>query len=304
MPPQPQPPSPQAAFFLGAPATKLMAMGSVAAYLIIHHRHAQSVLELNTDRAGDFYRFVSSKITFGTTSELVVGLSLLVFLLARLEREMGTRHCLTMLTAVNLLSIVEEWLLMDILAVDYRYLGPYPLLGAGFWYFHRYQPRLHPHFISILGLSFSEKAFYYLWFLQLAIRDTGTRLATIEGILAAMLYQTLLSDFAVPDRIVSLVYTTIGQRLLDDPPRILVPDLGGGHRPARGSGLATHPVFGQQRPDGAPRQVAEAQQRPVEPDAAAVEQLMLMGFEENAVREALRLANNNVERAADRLLTA
>jgi len=38
-------------------------------------------------------------------------------------------------------------------------------------------------------------------------------------------------------------------------------------------------------------------------DPAAIEQLLLMGFDQQQVVEALQYSNNNVNRAADRLLT-
>ena len=73
--------------------------------------------------------------------------------------------------------------------------------------------------------------------------------------------------------------------------------------PSGGAAAAVHPVFGQVAPSVLPHQVAQSQRNPVAPDAQAVEQLMAMGFGRDQVVAALQFANNDVARAADRLLT-
>jgi len=51
------------------------------------------------------------------------------------------------------------------------------------------------------------------------------------------------------------------------------------------------------------QQEQAAQPPPPPPDPAAVEQLVMMGFDRAQVVQALQSCNNDVQRAADRLLT-
>ena len=122
--------------------------------------------------------------------------------------------------------------------------------------------------------------------------------------LATSLDQTL----DVPD-VIAKPLISIGTHISEPPPRVLAagraPRGGGG---GGGGGGARH----NNNPLGvaaAAAAAAAAAQRPAvarppaPPDPGAIEQLTAMGFERQRVLDALRATNNNVERAADRLLT-
>eukprot|EP00542_Grammatophora_oceanica_P020025 CAMPEP_0194026984 /NCGR_PEP_ID=MMETSP0009_2-20130614/1223_1 /TAXON_ID=210454 /ORGANISM="Grammatophora oceanica, Strain CCMP 410" /LENGTH=105 /DNA_ID=CAMNT_0038665897 /DNA_START=315 /DNA_END=635 /DNA_ORIENTATION=- len=101
---------------------------------------------------------------------------------------------------------------------------------------------------------------------------------------------------------------SFGERfLVDAPPGVMAPRPGGGGRGAA-AGRAGPRQRQQQQQQAVPRaQPQQQQQQRYEafppPPEASVEQLTNMGFEREAVLRALRESHNNLERAADRLLT-
>jgi hypothetical protein len=335
--------------FDGAPATKLLAAVTLLSYMIIHSKHAHDLMAFDSNKllssstygsnSSNTYRYWTSKLTFGTMGELVTGGLLFAFLARKMEREMGSRKFLVFYVLMTAASIAMEvllvhtgldlLLLLDQKAWQFKYAGPYAFTGALFFLFHKYTPRLHPRFFGVAGFYFSEKSFYYLWFLQVVTAARWSSVvATATGAMAAAVYTnstvaawSKLVD--VPDSVAALS-SKLGERvLLQEPPRMLVSSgaggaaRGGGGAGAGGAGRAgaapaPHPIFGQ-----APRmhqqmlpavhqrnnQQPQPQLPPPPPDEAAIEQLVLMGFPRASVIEALQFANNDVNRAADRLLT-
>jgi len=311
-------------WFVGAPLSKLFVILTAASYLVAHTRKTLSLLAMDSNRIRkhfEFYRYWTSKLTFANVGELIVGGLLLTFLLRKFEREMGSRKFLLFCLFCNIMTIGMEMILIQTeIMVSLQYAGPYPLLGALFCLFHRYTPRLYPRFFGVLGFTFSEKTFYYLWFIQVILSGGySTITPTAIGILAALFYDSvsILHKLDVPDIVVRYA-AGLGERVSEGPPRILV--AGRAPRAApRGGGVApqqrppVHPIFGQQQQQQHGGAAAAAavrpsvrnnvvQQRPP-PDPAAIEQLVNMGFPRPQVEEALRNSNNDVNRAADRLLS-
>ena len=108
---------------------------------------------------------------------------------------------------------LETFLVPFCLSHNYNllYTGPYALIGAVFYLFHRYSARITPTFFSILGFNFSIKLFHYIWFLQVAgSAGTSSALIIAIGWTAALLYHKLpilQSIFDAPDSIAKVVET-------------------------------------------------------------------------------------------------
>jgi hypothetical protein len=202
--------------------------------------------------------------------------------------------------------MILELIITSTIIYSLQYMGPYAFLGTLFWLFHRYQPRWYPRFISVLGFSLSEKSFYYLWFLQVAGNSRGSIVEVTIGILCGIIYTTALHSIVdVPDS-VAKPFAAIGERLGETPMPILVPfqnqQQQQHQRQQVGPRQPVHPVFGREAPPGTAQQIRARQRRPPEPDQAAVEQLQMMGFDLPQIREALQFCDNDIQRAADRLL--
>ena len=223
-----------------------------------------------------------------------MGLLVYINFSRRWEREMGTRKYVVWLIMVSLLATLLQIFVAQLLFVEkgFKYSGPYPTMGALVFLFHIYSPRLYPRFFGIFGIHYSEKSMTYAFAAQVILyRGSTSVIACASGMAAASLIHnvSMLKTMDVPDAVASTVSTIFG-RFMDDPPMAVIP-----------RGAAEMP------PMMAPRRVipppAAAPAPPPPPPEAAIEQLTSMGFERDDVLRALRASHNNVERAADRLLS-
>jgi hypothetical protein len=328
----------QYSYFVGAPLTKLIVVSTLIMYLTANARELNAIMRMNAARIrdrGEIYRYLSSKVTFLTNGEFFVGITLLLFLLRKFEREMGSRKMILFCILVMTGTIALEAVFVHspaLLTFNYQYSGPYALIGALFSLFHQYTPRLYPSFFSILGVKFSEKVFYYLWFLAVAGgAGWNSVLAVMIGWMVALLYRIdVFKNMDVPEPLAAIL-SDIGSRISEAPPHILVTAAarggaggggaaaaaaaGGARRQPRPGGAAAAVAggmpsligggFGQAPPPGPNVRpaAAAAQRSPPTADPAAIEQLVMMGFSRPQVIEALQWSNNDVQRAADRLLT-
>lgn len=232
--------------------------------------------------------------------------------------QMGSRRfgsflyfkCLPIATMIQLALII----MLDMTAVPF--CGPYPYLGAMLILYHLYTPRLHPKFFSILGFDFSEKAFVYAFAFQVIYSGgwVGTVFPSVAGMIAGYfcIRKTILELEYVPTFVFSFAsnYLTF---FADDNvnqlyvtravARNLTP-----HHP-HDVGINRNDNNTRQRPNLQEQHLAAArfarQQPPPPPPPSeeAIEQLTIMGFDREAVINALRATDNNVEAAANRLLT-
>ena len=223
---------------------------------------------------------------------------------------------MTGMTVIStLLIIMASELLFD---NGLQFSGPYPAIGALFGLFHRFAPRLHPRFCGVLGFHFSEKSITYLFAAQImAYRGLASLIPSLCGFFAGWLMSVPpASKLDVPNFVASMV-AAIGDRFIDDPPPPIVPRL---QRGAAGSGVVIPPTMGRAN---IPTAMAEGPTGPLQgagggaggdgweqvlpppppPSDDVVNQLTSMGFERDDVLRALRASHNNVERAADRLLS-
>jgi hypothetical protein len=224
---------------------------------------------------------------------------------------MGSRKFFAFLFYVNLLEILFEWVVGHVLlgSNDVHYTGPYPTLGAVVWLYHIVTPRLHPNLFGILGFHFSEKTLGYAVAAQVMYSGGwNTLLPSISGmVVSAIMIRGWLIPFdywTVPEPLAK-VGIAISERFHEDPPIIVAPRRPGGG--VQRVVVPTHPLFHNMPPQQPPaplfpRTVVPPAVVPPPPEAV-VEQLTAMGFDRARVLEALRQSQNNVERAADRLLS-
>jgi hypothetical protein len=225
-----------------------------------------------------------------------MGMLVLINFSRRYEREMGTRKYCFWLSAVAVISMAFQLFIAQVFLVDngLKYSGPYPTIGALVLLFHLYTPRLHPRFFGVLGIHFSEKTMAYAFCAQILLNQGYSSIvASATGMAASFLVTKVMasqkSALEFPDVLVSTA-TKLLNRFVDDPPAPIIA-VAPMRTPRRGVPLPAAAV-------PAPRPAA-----PEPPPEAAVEQLTSMGFGREAVLRALRTSQNNIERAADMLLT-
>ena len=315
MPPRPPPPPVTASgtqsFFVGAPLTKLTGIIAVVTYFSARNsNHGTMLPRLAMDSVrvyekGEVHRYFTAPLTFGTPAELIPVGMLLVYSLRQVEREMSTRKAALFVLYVHGFAMACQALMIPYLLYggqyshNLRYTGPYALLGALGYLYHVKTPRITTAFVRILGFSFSDKVFQYAWFAYAAgaggSGSFSSALLFVVGAVAAYVYDRLpcLSTADIPDVVASWVSTAVGMRFwANGPPRTIVPGRGG-----VGRGGLPPPPLARAVPVAAvpPPQAVTA-------DPAAIEQLTMMGFPRPRVVEALQATNNDVQRAADRLL--
>mmetsp|Transcript_5010 Transcript_5010/g.14377 ORF Transcript_5010/g.14377 Transcript_5010/m.14377 type:complete len:255 (-) Transcript_5010:351-1115(-) len=252
---------------------------------------------------------------------------------------MGSRKFGTFVFFTSSLSVLFQIISCQILhdgGARYH-SGPYPLLGALLFLYNRYTPRLHPRFFGALGFDFSEKAITYFFALQAII--SGGMASLVPAVCGAVggyicsapvfpLHKVEMPDFVYG------IFGTVGGALADEGHRPivmsrrhagavgggrggvarggvpgsgganrrqqqrLVPDAGGFDGPGMGMGMA-----GMGGGTAAPPAQFEAPPPPPPPSEEAIAQLTGMGFDREAVIQALRRSDNNVEVAANHLLS-
>lgn len=293
------------AWFTGAPTSKILLFATVAFHLYAQNTKIERVFHFDSlSMAGgkDLYRYLSSKVIFQTSGDLVVGIAFLFRFLRKYEREMGSRKFLCFYALQSVLSLAQECALLQLLSTrnlildlpnptQWKYAGPYALVGSLFILFHTYTPRVYPRIASILGFHFSEKSFYYIWFFYFAASNGwNTLIPTATGMASAVAYVNIpfLSGLSVPTSIVSTFQPFLRRIGIVEQEQV---------RPHVQAPRNPPPP---RRPDRRPEAPVAI---PVpEPDPEAVEQLTNMGFPRQQVMEALRQSHNNVDHAVHRLL--
>jgi hypothetical protein len=280
------------AWFLGAPWTKLSCLVFILVQVLQQQHTLPAFLQI---------------LQFDSTGDFVVGLAFLAMQLRRLERELGSRQMGEFFLLLILLpSILQIVIFPVLLALDndddsHKVQLSVLLIASTTYWYTLYTPRLHPNFISFGGIRFSEKALTQLWGLYLmghsASTNTNNSMVNIaSGILTSALYFGFAHQLEiVPNAVMNKIpWDALGSLfLLDPPPKLYAPLL------MMGQQQQPPP---QQRPTAPPRPAREAAVAAVPPPQEAIDQLTAMGFDEDRVRQALQQSNNNVERAADRLL--
>lgn len=300
--------NPRAVWFLGAPVSKAIAISTVAMFVLAEVWDLHDALIFDTTKMFDnaeVYRILVYNLTFASIGELVFGLAALCPLMRRFEREMGSHKFGTFLFCTTVLSTFFELVFFQIFFDTERYSGPYPQLGALLFLYHKYTPRMHPKFFGVLGYDFSEKALTYGLCAQ-AILSGGlsTAVPAFLGAVSAHLWLHC-GDIGLPGFMYAAA-ESLGFLFMDESPAIMMSrsiqrgTAGGGreNRPARQA------AGGGPELDGGAAPVVQAPQAPPPPSEEAITQLTSMGFDRVAVVRALGQTDNNVEAAANRLLTS
>jgi membrane associated rhomboid family serine protease len=296
----------QAAWFAGAPVSRFIAVMLVVSHLVIYSRGPKALQKISSSTTGDdfqWYKLITSKLLFRTTAETVTATITLSLLTRRFEREMGSPKFFAILILTNIITIVlESTALLVFDRQEVLYSGPYPWIGACLALFYRFSPRMYPRFISILGLNFSEKAITYAFSLYVA--GNGGLTTIIPTALGAMsiFVLTPLLDHKTPSVLAKLYPGVIFSVLSDPPPRIYAPLMLAQMQGRRGGG-AMRGMEGAAAPRPTPRRPVAPPTPPAPPPEEAVEQLTAMGFGRQEVVQALQATSNNVERAANILLS-
>lgn len=305
----------QPGLFQGAPLTKFMCLSTVAFFFILNDNTDLIALNLKEVlQNNEYYRLVMYPLTFASLGEIIFGLASFIPLSKRFEREFGSEAyvkflCKAFTTATALQCIFQN---------EKFATGLYPLLGVLMYLYTRYTPRLYPKFASVLGFDFSEKAMTYLLALQIMANQGINSIIPFmsgyaSGILCMSKYSPLSKvDFPVPNFILNFglaVGKAIGLEDLSHAPSYIASS--GTRRSvqefqrAGGFGNVRNRPHLPQVP-GAPPVPPEYEPMPMaeEPSEEAIATLTAMGFERDAVVLALRRSDNNVEHAANRLLTS
>ena len=309
-------------WFAGAPLTRVIACGTALLYALFETNHVHPDLSLDYDRLiadGELYRLFTCNLTFATVGELVMGMILLVPLMRRYERELGTAKFGTMLVFTNAGATFLELCLAALFPPPDgggggRHSGPYPTIGAMLYLFHVYAPRLHPKFFGLAGLHFSEKSLTYGLAAQVVLLQGGWAGGALRPVLGGAIAGGLYITSVLPFGKLLLPESLFGWLDSDVPQTVTARRGGGGRGAARGAGGAggarrqrVAPNFGGAAGGGggAAAAMAAAQQPPPPPPPSeeAIAQLTAMGFDRQAVVRALGQTDNNVEAAANRLLS-
>ena len=234
---------------------------------------------------------------------------------------MGTQKFASFLfLKVFILSTLLQCILL-VLSNGYLSPGPYPYVGAMLYLYTSFTPRLYPNFVRFLGWEFSEKAITYFFTLQLIIHDGWSSIVpAICGYLSGTVATSPSTPFGNYDprfpqfiyRISDKIGQMIGLSELLAPPPTIVRGMRG--RQVRGRGymggsrtsqrLVPGAALGTPRPSAhLPPQYEQLPQAPP-PSEEAINQLTMMGFEREAVIRALNATDNNLEAAANRLLSS
>lgn len=296
-------------FFMGAPLSKSISVFVVAFFVFgeiigLHQDHSNRLDWERILNDGELWRLVTCQLTFETIGVLLFGLAVLCPMLRRFEREMGSRRFGSFVVFSSTISTLLELVMAQMLPHSFfRASGPYGLLGGLLYLYHGYTPRLHPKFFGMLGFDFSEKAVQYALVFQLLYADGWSAVVPFScGTAGAFLCTTpplrLLERYELPNFLYSLARTLSGPFVETPPTPMRQPN------PFLNSNGARQQQRQALRP--AAMRPPPTPQFPVTPPASEemIESLTSMGFERDAVIRTLQQCDNNVEVAANRLLSA
>jgi len=286
--------------------------------------------------AGDYKRCFTSFATFDNYSQLAVGM-VMIFMCRVFERHFGSRKFGAL--------VFFSWILATLLSVGVAVLndstgllgsyspsnGPYFIIFALLFLFHKSIPTLTPSQYSFLGMGISEKTWTYLLGAQLAL-NAGVRSAVpaLVGILIGLIYQSNqlgIQGWRLPgaaEKVVSLVFfflpapagVTVNARSSPS----ISPSTSSGRVTRSSASAERMATMAAEEPEGNPRDgrvrqpswteatqarlhdyggLGEAIQPPTE---AQIKTITDLGFDRTAAIHALEQCDNNVEQAANFIL--
>ncbi|KAL1220135.1 Rhomboid-like protein 18 [Cardamine amara subsp. amara] len=277
--------------FNNAPVTKAFVIASALFTVFFGIRSGSSKLGLTYQDIFEKFRIwklIISTFAFSSTPELFSGLYLLYYFRV-FERQIGSNKYSVFILFSGFVSVILEAILLSLFKDPTANLltsGPYALVFASFVPFYLDIPVTKR--FGVFGVNFSDKSFIYLAGVQLLLSSWKRSIFTgICGIIAGSLYR--LNIFRIrkaklPEFMASLFS------------RLSLPSLSSHSQPPR----RISPNLGRQ----AVRSYRAAVPSSTEPSEEAIATLVSMGFDQNAARQALVHARNDVNAATNILLEA
>lgn len=300
--------------FENSPLTKYLC-GSVFILTIVfgnvNQKESDLVsLDLHGLYRGELWRLFVSPFCFRSMPQLVVGI-MLMYTLRQFERQLGPRKFGSLVFLGLILSVLLHFAAIAIaFSCGYHIVpspGPFFFIYALLPLFYKYIPRLHPLRVGLLGVFFSEKSWTYLLATQLAMSEGAASLTpSLAALLVGYLYcfdnnSLGLQAFRVPsyvERPFVATHTFISGFV--QLPGLTTatnrrPRAAGANNPGR---MGMGPALGQNM---FPPQGANMGASP--PSEESVSALINLGFERGAATRALSMCGNNLEMAANLLLS-
>eukprot|EP00457_Paulinella_chromatophora_P014605 gb/GEZN01015056.1/.p1 GENE.gb/GEZN01015056.1/~~gb/GEZN01015056.1/.p1 ORF type:complete len:296 (-),score=22.24 gb/GEZN01015056.1/:14-901(-) len=235
------------------------------------------------------YRLLTCHFVFDSFGELIFGL-LLLFTFRVFERQFSSRKFAGALGFLGLASTLFQVAFLILTKAKKPMSSGYGLVFALLVQYVRDIPALTT--FSVAGIPLSDKSFIYLLALQLCFAHVPMSLeAAASGILAGLLWREVPSfqRFRFPAGITNCCERYISPLLVFG---------------ATSRGGYTAVAAGEEPGDiRAPQRAAvPIPAELVVPDAASVERLVELGFQEGEARRALQMSGNNLTIATNRLL--
>ncbi|CAN7103101.1 unnamed protein product [Brassica rapa subsp. narinosa] len=234
------------------------------------------------------WKLIKSSFAFSSTPELLFGVYLLYYFRV-FERQIGSNKHSVFILFSGFVSLILQTIVLSLFrdtSANLLTSGPYALIFASFVPFYLDIP-VSKRF-NVFGLHFSDKSFIYLAGVQLLLSSwKRSMLPGLCGIIAGSLYR--LNIFGIRKAKLPWFIASFFSRMS------LPSSSSHSQAPRR-----TSPSLG--------RQAVRSFQAPIpssiEPSEEAIATLVSMGFDQNAARQALVHARNDVNAATNILLEA
>ena len=171
--------------FENAPIVKAMLFSTIGTFLIQSYA-ASAALALRVETAkivlnSEYWRFLTSQLTFQSSGELMVALPVM-YIFRQFERQLGSRKlALHVIVSIFFSITLQMCALYFMPTLGYVSPGPYAFIFAMFPKYYMYVPKLFPKMFSVFGLTLSDKVLCYLLGAQLACNDG--RHSLVRGVL-------------------------------------------------------------------------------------------------------------------------
>lgn len=287
--------------FYKAPITKAVFLTTIGSSVMMpeHTKRLMSLDIASVLSKGDWWRPLSCHIPFKSYFELFFGLVIL-YKFRIFERMLGSEKFGAFLIFVtSLATSIQAGIAISLSPTLGPTTGPYSFLYALFYFYHALVPQVQPRCFGLMGVHFTDKSFNYVaGFTLLISQGFQSFLPGMCGIFAGWLYVNDLMSIQKcrPPSFLSRVCKIFAPILHDSPPAQ--------RRRAPGQRNNTNQNTAPPRPPiPSYTPVAPIPAIPEAPREADIATLMSMGFERDMVIEALQRSSNNVQVAADRLVT-
>ncbi|XP_010505880.1 PREDICTED: rhomboid-like protein 18 [Camelina sativa] len=277
--------------FNNAPVTKAFVTATALFTVFFGIRSGSSNLGLSYQDIFEKFRIwklIISSFAFSSTTELFSGLYLLYFFRV-FERQIGSNKYSVFILFSGAVSLILETILLSLFKDPTANLltsGPYAVIFASFVPFFLDIPVTKR--FGVFGVPFSDKSFIYLAGVQLLLSSWKRSILTgFCGIIAGSLYR--LNIFGIRK-------AKFPQFMASFFSRFSLPSLSSQSQPQR----RTSPNLGRQ----SVRAFRAPMPSTTEPSEEAIATLVSMGFDQNAARQALVHARNDVNAATNILLEA